>query len=410
MFESPKALLQLWSDYDVVLVDIKSVIEAYLDRLPAFQQYSLGLERIADLGIKHPAVLNDLKNFCHGLQNSCLINGRFLLNVDRRQELTEEQANLIHTPISPSSEAMPKSLRRFFRWRKRSLPPAGPVNRVRSGLKPWSQASLGDGDLVLIDAPLSSVNGEEPLPKFVLSDFPDSLRQRRDPVVRLILSESLANGISAAVVQREWHPFCRTLGIVHRGMAGDSIRVLQMSFRAPLQTSSPWQSALADEAGIFRFTGPKREDVYVGEAFRLAESLINGKRNEDPTKDVDALIASFSSEISAIVRGTIRYEYELNAIALSEDSCYAEDNGFWVAALSLLAGWREQFPLNESDVLGLLTAFDAGYNSARLEAADVLRICGLSRFGSRELASLRQRIASLAPNLPAPTNRQSFKL
>jgi hypothetical protein len=245
--------------------------------------------------------------------------------------------------------------------------------------------------------------------RFVLSDFPDWLRQSGDPVVRLILSEDFARLISSAIAPKQWHPFCRTLGIIHSDLTGTRLQVLQMSFRNPVRTSSPWQTQLADEAGIFKYTGPKSEDVYLSRAFPYAEALFEQKKTENPGMDVDELAQTFGLEISGTVR---RWNDDLTSdpIALREDSCYDGDNGFWTLAALLLADWSEQFPVTGSDVNAFLASFDAGYDQDRRNEADVLRVSGLSRFGSKEIASLRQHIASLATPSQASANRRSFHL
>lgn len=191
----------------------------------------------------------------------------------------------------------------------------------------------------------------------------------------------------------EWHPFCRTLGFVEKGGIGDCVRVLQISMRTPIHGAPGWATELVDEAGNFRYYGPRSTDDWFSQILSACETLVVQARKKSPGKTDAEIQEECGGEFAATLKRIHTYVYE--SVVGREDTAYEDINGFWTGVTTVLQDWREQFPMSGPEKHALLQYFDVAYTDERKRTANLLSIVGATRFNSETIARMRRRLEQL---------------
>jgi hypothetical protein len=395
MLIAPESVVNLWSDYDIQVLDHETILSAFLDGLPALRKLNSNLQEIMEAGPEREWSANRLKAASYWLSRDCVRRERYFLNVGLGQYLDYDRANLLRTPSARWKTQQSWWSQLFPSWQGFDRIPDGErvVSRVED-IKPWSKAPpLVQGEVVLLDAPLCFEPEPKPMELF-LSDYPDFLRRPTDPRVRLKSSCCLVEKLKREIPKHlEWHPFSRTLGYVEKDGMGDCVRVLQISMRGPVHGTPGWATELIEKAELFQYQRPVSEDKWLSEIVSTCKDLLDGARKKSPHMTDAQIREERSAEFAVELQRLHSFVYEL--VVRDEDTAYEGTNGFWTGVTTVLQDWSGQFPLSAPAKHALLGYFDVAYTNERRSTADLLSIAGVTRFNSDTIEGIKKRLERL---------------
>jgi len=401
MLSVPTSLLQRWSDYHVAIPCVEALLTASLDDRPAVSPARLDFEALNAEGWRSNTARAQCIACCDDLVRWCVEHRRYVHNVAVRQTVGSYlDHDLVCTPLDPDASSvtgekphpLAAGIARLFT--RTIVPHARAIGvdrvhrrRLNGELSCWSMAvrELRDGDLLLIDAPLTTQKGESGDTDFFLCDYPSLLRQPKDVRVHLRVSVDAAKELAAlSGVRAGWHPFCRVLAIVEQEPGGVVLRALQFQFRSPIpdehryRRHPPWPESLLEDA-----QGQERELM---EADWLKKAL--------PAETSTGL----SPEMAAIDLRKHLKLYDSGspyAITRGAGSPYEGVEAFWCCLAVMLPAWTDDFPLAAGQVARLLDSFDATFTSEWRRVASQLHQAVELRYTPALMDEARSILAGL---------------
>jgi hypothetical protein len=395
MFVTPKTLLASWSDYSSATVDSRTIINSYLDGYLSSAGAHLRMQRISDAGEKSDWTSRHLAATGSKLAQWCVENQRYCLNVGVKQRYRGGEAALACAPF----EVIPKA-KLLPRWLSK---PKNSSQRISEEIEPFVARDFEDGDLLLIDAPIS-IDRQETGRTAYLCDYPTFVRKPHDPRLPLLIDGGALDQLAVMLADAaEWMPFARTLGILRREPRGPILRVLQIFLRHLHSVSVDWAPRLLHEAE-YSFLAYK-SDSDLSDWIVMYRASVNAAREQHRTPPNLALGAIRDPDNAALAetcgadlaKDLLRFDSgDAEFFLEHENNPFHHGHGFWTGLASILPAWKDRFPLSSSEKTALLRRFDDTYNNDWETFMQDLALSGLFRYTPETIGVVRARIAAMA--------------
>lgn len=384
----PKTFLPLWSDYEPLAINTSAILNAFVNDSPALSGAKIDADGILRHGIESEWTLRHLGKTTVRLRDHCTASGRHFANLSVRQEVDPYEVLSPIEALTPRPSMPP--------WLKDWLSAEKPSPGKRSPRFPSFVAnSAKDGDLVLVDAPISITERNEECP--VLCDYPIYVRRPDDAAIPMKAPAAFVEKLKSQLGRgASWTPFCRSLGILRSGVQTQSLEVLEISFCVPRRPEAMWANQLSEEARDWSFRVAWKEDsVYLKDGLGRYRLQLAQAFSRHPGVSRDQLADEAGSELAHdLLEDNLLADHWIKQF---EHNPYEGTVGFWIALATFLPAYSDIFAMSRAEISGLLRQFDETFDQAWSTLLLDLQISGLFRFTPSAMAQVRTRIAEVAP-------------